>query len=509
MNKIFSNPFKKLVSSIVSASILLTSALPMAHAQVFPCLGVTAKNGDDDRCAAVDIGGTQVAYPKLQWSWVSDLPAQQSNVSRALTSEDESVALGNRAALVLGLKPEQVANAVAVAPANVPYVVARYDNTSAKLRIDVFKLEKGIKNGVPRVGVLQAVFTPSHGDQWKANRSYISPDAVKYGLSPGVNPFQAFAQPGSELFNNISFNSAQVAVGHAMRMVGAPVAVMSVPEVSVSQQKKSKRSGFKKTVTVTTTATTRTRWFVAQPTDALSRSTTLTGAAYCVTPGATRPDGSVDCPSYAVAVSGVSFEEFEGGTFNSESEQAVVDVQKKSGYSFGSFLGAIVGAIAVAALMPLGGPMVVAFALTTDSDWKTNSYSNNAAVVETSAGLSGSAPAKVMSVGGASLNAQYPYTFNTALPKTNYTPPAPQGTVAQRVASFTYDRTVTSFSTTASTPGPTFKSFSATVLGGCGAGALSTQCSTPGLIPRADQFLDSNLPQVVRDTQNMLVRETR
>lgn len=506
MPKFFTNPLKKIVGHVVSAAMLFTSFAPVAQAQSFPCLGVVANTGLDDRCAAVDVGGIPVAYPKLQWTWVSALPVSAGNSSSGIIPKDEAVALGNRAALVLGIKPEQLANSVSVAPANVPYVVARYDNNKALLRIDIFKLEKGMKDGVPRAGVLQAMFTPAHGDHWKANRSYISPDAVKYGLSPGVNPFQAFAQPGDDLFHNISFNSAQVAVGHAMRLVGAPFAVLTVPDVTLTQQKKSKRSGFKKTVTLTTTAHSRTRWFVAQPTDTLGRSTSMTSAAFCVNSDAVGPDGKVTCPSYAMAVAGVSFEEFEGGTFNSDVERQVIDVQKKSGYSFGSFLGAVVGVLALASLGPIGGLGALAIGFTSDSDWKNKTLASNAPVVESTTAMNSAAPTKVLKVGGASLNAQYPEAYNVPLPSRSYAPTAPSNKIAGIVTNMTTSVTTQSFVAGTS---PTFKSFSTTILGGCPASALSGQCGTPGIIPRADQYLDSNVARIVRDTQDALVRETR
>lgn len=540
MATIFTKPLKKFLSTLVSVSIAVTSVMPsMAQAQssLGLCNQFSAKDGSDDSCAVVSIGGVNVTYPKLQWDFQAEMPLSPKHGGKALEIGSETERLANRVALALNKSAEEVATANSMAPSNVPYVLARYNPADSTLRIDIFKLEKVMKQGGNTAGMYHATFTPHHGDYWKANRSYISPEALQGGVTPGRNPFAAFAKPGSELFHNISFEGAKVAVGHAMRLAGSPLGVLTHPEARLSSRTKESSSFFKKTVETWVYGHAKTRWYLAQPADILSRSTTLQMSSIC-----TSDVTSTSCPVYEAAVSGVAFEHFEGGTLDSAEEKWTLDYKKNSGFTFVGALviglalsftvagalaavstgglatgltagtaGTVAGGTAAGATGLTGaiGAAVLGAAPTSSLAGLVSSGFAGALAVESVAlgvgiGMTGGASLGSFGVGGMGLIDNVKGTVGVgrseARSMSKYETKL-NGILAPRVAGEVHNVSVSS--------APALNDFKRTVMGNCELSQRAGSCSNSGILPRVDQYQETNSYEFVRDNKDYIVRDRK
>lgn len=357
----FTRRLKRVLSSMLSVALVVTGVAPASvNAGVPSCTSAfAADRGQLPGCSSVRVGGLPVAYPKLQWEKLDAVALPETPGSTKLVGGDEAVAMANRAARELGLSASDVASAATLFPSNVPYVFARMNPMDATLRIDIYKLEKTTQpDGTKTAGLYHAVFGPSHGDYWKASRAYIDPSSFKSGSVPGVNPFQAFQGSNPEIFQGITMTGAQVAIGHAMRLAGAPLAVFAVAESRMSQRTKKSGNAFRKKVETWTYGHSKPRWFIAQPSHLLDRSTSMQVATMC----ATDPTRS-SCQLFQTATSGVTFEEFSGGTLLSDEDTWTLDYQKKSGLGFlGALVLGVVGSFALAGILAASGVMAGAAA---------------------------------------------------------------------------------------------------------------------------------------------------
>lgn len=519
----FSAAVKRALSAVVSVSLVLTSTLPsLAHAQSFPCSAAAADSGTDARCAAVRIGGVPVVYPKLQWQRVADMPTVATPGTSAIQGGSEAVSLANRTALALGMSASDVANANTLFPANVPYVFARYNPVDATLRIDVFKLEKGRTAQGSTTGLYHAVFSPAHGDHWKANRSYIHPDSYKTGMTAGVNPFQSFLEPGTDIFKNISMPAAQVAIGHAMRLAGAPLGLVSVADTRLSQHTKKSSSLFKKKIETWVYAHAKSKWFIAQPLDVLSRSTSNTYTAIC----APDPDRD-DCQRFETAVSGVAFEEFDGGTLSDHEDKWEIDYQKKSGLSFlGALILGVLGSFALAGILSAAGisglslgtgatagastgatmgtfgTFLVNQGLVTGFSSLTSALAVEAAYVGLSMAVIGGANL------GSVITASPAVLLGHVRVNKGIYKPEDLDKYNKKLNDQVKPRTLGDFHTASPGNDKVLSSFSETVMGDCGPESKLASCtSANGMIPRVDQYTEQNRVEFVRDNAGSLIRD--
>ncbi len=525
---LFSKRVKAVLSSIVSFCLIATSTLgTVAHAQTAPCSAYAADKGQDTHCSAVRVGGIPVSFPKLDWEFVSDMATAPTPGSATVLGGNQAVSLANRTALALGLEASDIANAATVFPSNVPYIFARYNPYSGTLNVDIFKLEKTTVAGQVRSGLYHATFGPSHGDRWKANRSYISPDAFKTGMTAGVNPFSSFMTPGSDQFSNISLSAAQVAVGHAMRLAGAPLALMSVADSRLSQQTKKSGGLFTKKTETFVYAHTKSRWFIAQPSELLARSSTLSYASFC----AADPTRT-DCPSFATAVSGVGFEEFEGGTLSDFEEKFQVDYQKKSGLSFlGALVLAVVGSFAIAGIMAAAGVGLGAAGAA-----GATAVGTSGAAAGTAMGTFGSmlvnvggmtafsslgtaiavetafTAASMALIGGANLGSVIvadPLVFlgTVTVAKGTFELTKELNKYEKKINDYVMPRVQANIARVAGKTESVMPSVSQTINGDCLPGSKLKDCvGSSGVVPRIDQYQEHNLVNFVRDNQGAILR---
>ena len=517
--RFFSKLFNRSMSSLLSVCLIATSvpfSATMAHAAPACADAYTVDAGQDGHCAARRIGVQIVTYPKLEWAIVTGMPlAQKVGLSRA-PAGDEAGILANRSAAALGLSAADVASAVSLFPANVPYVFARYNPLDSTLRIDIFKLEKTLANGGQQAGLYQATFTPAHGDFWKASRSYITPQAFKDGTIPGVNPFETFKSGTSDLFHNISTGGAQVAIGHAMRYAGAPVAVMAIADTRLSQETQRSGNWLRKKVTTIITGHAKSKWLIAQPSQFSSRSTALAIAAYCA------PDPQREnCARYETASAGVTFEEFEGGTLSADEDSWELDRQSKSGFGFLAILAlAVIGSFAIAGVLAeagLAGAAASGGAAATASSASAGmfgqmlvsqgligGFTSTAAAIAVEAGYIAASLAVVTGANLSSMMTLSPAVLLGYSSVLKGTATAPELTGVQARLNNQVGPRMSGNVASA----PMLSGFSKTVIGNCAPGAKLTDCAgSTGFIQHVDQFIEYDLGTMMRDNNGQVVRD--
>lgn len=233
-------------------------------------------------------------------------------------------------------------------------VFAAYDPVNAKARITVQKVEKGMDN---RIHVYVSDFTPYHGMHWKAARYYMTQDERSNDLRAGNNPFRMFQEQdisnGDEalatdpLFEKISFQGVQVAVGHAMQHYQAAFGLIYIPDTRFDQNQSCSSSFFKKKCTTTVRGHAKPKWYLAVP---KNMDSTPVEAAICVFP--TAVGGGCDAPEH-VAWSGISVREWHGGNLPVDEEMLYQWSQTKSSLSVMG-IGIILAIVTMGAALALG-----------------------------------------------------------------------------------------------------------------------------------------------------------
>jgi hypothetical protein len=276
---------------------------------------------------ATSPSGTKIAYPALHWSTVATLAKNPTSGWDLEYLAGNKVNLsGLRSAQMLGINPDQAADMVNTFPVGVPVVLARYTPGTADLRIDIFKSEKtsqGLK-------LVNAVFGPHHGGWWAAAGSYAEPSAKRAGEF-GVNPFSRFADANDDVFHNISLDGVEVAVGHAMRMVQAPVGLLAVADYRFNQYKTTKKNLLKKSVTQHIDGYVKPNWMMAASSQMQPTGTTAVICAKDMGDG-------VGCPAYLVAPSVVTFDNWSGGNLQENEDKLYAWSKTYSGWTVLSFV---------------------------------------------------------------------------------------------------------------------------------------------------------------------------
>jgi len=341
--------FKKSISSCVMvAYTTLASLVPMGQVHAAPVCSAsnpTTAAGQTPGCAIKQFPSGPYAFAKLQWSQIGTISqSPTSGINLSMASGDRVLLSNNRTAAALGLQANQVADVVSLFPTNVPFVFARYNPMSMELRIDVFKVEKA--GG--QVAMMQAPFAPAHGGAFAAAMTYATPSDRMNGYNPGANPFSLFERAGDDAFYNVdSIASAQVAIGHAMRMSGAAIGLVAVAKNRVNQYQTKSGGWLRKTITTHVEGYTKPEWFIASPADFQPNGTTASMCAINVsTPSA--------CPQHLAVPSGIVWTQWEGGSLPAFEDMTSNWTQSKKSFTL---LAMIVVAFLVVAT---AGAMMVA-----------------------------------------------------------------------------------------------------------------------------------------------------
>lgn len=501
---------KNIIACVISSSLVITGVTPVA-AQTVTCASSDSALAISRDCTATRIGSTTVAYPRLAWQRLSSLPATPKFGSQEILGGDEVTNVANRAAKSLGLKSSDIANMVAAFPANVPYVFARYNPLDSSLRIDLFKLEKTLIGSNVSVGLYQAAFTPANGEMWKASRMYISKAKYISGTVPGVNPFSTFQAANSDAFNNISLAGAQVAIGHAMRAVGAPMGLFAVTQPRMSSTTTSSSGWFTKKTTVSIYGNAKPAWYIAQPLSTLNNAAKAPDAAFCVTNPAT---AVTNCPLEEIAVAGVSFEQVEGGNLDETENSWLLHQTSKTGLTFLAAL--VIGVIGSFALVGLLGAAGIAASTaaagangTILGSVGTFLGSQGIAITTVAGSLGVEAVGFTLStalLGGANLNS----TFNIGPEALVGYPKMQKGTADIPVLSEYQGKLNSDFLAPAMkesvAAGRSLTAVNKTVIGTCSLSKLAEGCESLGTIARPDNFIDDASVQFVRDNGGLLLK---
>jgi len=238
-------------------------------------------------------------------------------------------------------------------------VFAAYDPVNAKARITVQKVEKGMDN---RIHVYVSDFTPYHGMHWKVARYYMTPDQRSNDLQAGNNPFRMFqgydltngeeALATDPLFNNVSFQAVQVAVGHAMQHYQAAFGLIYIPDTRFDQNQSCSSGFFKKKCTTTVKGYAKPKWYLAVP---KNMDSTPMEAAICIHP-TDQTEGRCMAPEW-VARSGVSVREWHGGNLPVDEEMLYQWSQTKSSLSVMG-IGIILAIVTMGAALAIGMPLM-------------------------------------------------------------------------------------------------------------------------------------------------------
>lgn len=270
-------------------------------------------------------------------SWQARDPAQSGYITSGRTSgsiaELTTLQLeNNRAAQAAGLSAQEVARVIESLPANTPMVFGRYAPGTGDLAIEIYKVERlyDPARGGHVTAVYRAPFTPQHGMLWAYARTYMEPAAKRTGTGIGANPFARFQSGSSPYFANASLEAAQVAVGHAMRFVGAPMGVLMVAVPRTEQEKKKSGNAFRKKITITVRGYLKPTFYIAAPAEFQPGGSS---AAICV-------DASGNCTGkpWMVAPAMVTFQEWQGGTIPDIEDHVTTWSETKKGFTFLSFV---------------------------------------------------------------------------------------------------------------------------------------------------------------------------
>ncbi len=318
--------------------------------------------------------GLSTQSPKDNWALVARtrwVPPAGGGVgpgsaSLEMIKGDRWITLNNDGAGQAGISNANVSGKISKLPSNGSYEFAQYSHENATLKITVQRVEK-TPDGT--IEVRQADFTPWHGQRWAATGSYRTAaeaaPQTPFPPVPGYNPFKNFegltasGLPNKQdpIFRNISWQGAEVAVGHAMRLYGADIGYVAVSDTRFAQATSTKSSLFKKKTTTTITGLVKPRWFVAVPME-LGRSGGETGQI-CVTGGAT-PTAACDDPAH-VTIAGVMLSEWKGGGNMPQQEDLIYQwVNQTSSWNilFFAVILALVTFGAALVLLPAAGLVV-------------------------------------------------------------------------------------------------------------------------------------------------------
>jgi hypothetical protein len=481
---------------MLTVNVMMLQSLMVSTAAAAPVCSAYGANSPTPECTTVKAGSTVVAVPRMTWTLVSEDVVAQSQRELASLGGTRNALNGNYTAELSMLASSQVASAVNSFPANVPMVVGRYEPMSRTLRVDIFKIERTMRDGQPRSALYQSTFSPAYGGYWKAMGTYLSPEARRTGNAVGPDPFASFARGGSDMFHDITQHGAMVVLGHAQRYVGSPVSLLidHFPEHKTTTTK----SGniFRKKVTTTVDFSAKPHYYLGAPMGMQGG----TQYAFC----ASNPQAD-SCPAFESASSGVGFMKLTGGNLIDNAQFVHQWSHTEKGWTLlAVFVIAFVFAFAAAAIAPTLSAAVAtgagSAAPTLGAGFWTNMLSMtgvggttavSAAALE--AGLytavtaaAGSGFGGVYGTGGSLVYAQ----------EKAYAPP----TEPEHESARQYRDKMLNQGMATGTVEQAIQPVRSQLTGNCGTGVLLKDCTgSSGILPRGDGYLDFKGVEFMRD----------
>lgn len=249
--------------------------------------------------------GTLVQFPRLHWSVVANAARDPSGSGFQISYLRGGMTrvTRNANASALGIPGLQVSGLFYQPAKTPPIVFARYAPGSNVLRIDVLRIERGVDG---RITVADAVYGPHQGERFIAHQGFISASAQRAGL-PGINPLASWKSDKDNVFHDICLqcpdgrggidantSGVAVAVGVAMRQVGAQLGILAAAREWIDVQEDSSGGLLWSTVTVKVSGYARPDWWIASPIGAQIAGATHLGTCALADESPCRPEHVVN-----------------------------------------------------------------------------------------------------------------------------------------------------------------------------------------------------------------------
>lgn len=313
------------------------AALLAANLISTPLAQATCASGDSARCISRRApDGSIVQYPRLSWTVIASAardPSGQGFQIRYLQGGMTRVTR-NASASALGISGQQVSGLFYQPPNAPPIVFARFAPGSNQLRIDVLRIERGIDG---RIRVADAVFGPHHGERFIAQQDFIAASDVRANR-PGLNPLAAWKSPADNIFHDICLecpdgqggidahtSGVAVALGVAMRSVGAHLGILAAAHEWVDVQESSSGGLLRSTVTVKVSGYARPDWWIASPIGAQTAGSSSLGAC-AVT-------GESPCRPEHVVAAGIQLAPWAGPGLPTDQDRLYYSESSQSGFT--------------------------------------------------------------------------------------------------------------------------------------------------------------------------------
>lgn len=481
---------------MLTINVMTMQSLMVNTAAAAPACAAYSANNPSEQCTTVKVGSTVISAPRVTWTLVSENILDIAERPLGSVEGNRNKLTGNTSAETSGLTSAQVASVVNAFPSNVPMVVGRYEPISQTLRVDIFKIERTTRNGKAVSALYHSAFDPAYGEHWRAMGTYLSPAARQAGNVVGANPFTPFKRSGSENFHEVSLNGSMVVLGHAQRLVGAPVSLLinHFPE-SKSWTKKSGNIFRKKVTTYVD--------FSAKPEYYLGAPMKLQGGRQ-ISLCTNSPDAT-SCYDYEAASSGVGFMKLEGGNIIDTPTFVHQWSETKKGWTLlAVFVFAFVFSFAAAAIAPMLSTVAATGAATAAPTLGAGFWTNmlsmtgvggttavSAALIE--AGLYTAATAAA----GSGFGGMYGGTGNMVYSQEKAsTPSKDPGHDSARQ----YRDKLLSNGTISGSVDSSLAPVRNQLLGNCGPGVLLKHCGgASGVLPRGDGYTDFDGIEFMRD----------
>lgn len=287
--------------------------------------------------------GQNVSWPKsLNYTtiatsqWIPDrTDPNQAAFSWKMIEGERWITNGREELGQAGVPSNQISNRINAMPKTASYIFANYSPENAELIIEVQKVEKS-PNG--QLIVSRADYTPHHGEFNKWKRDFLSPLEDADASKLGYNPFDKFKGAlNDNVFHNISWEAAGVAIGMAMRYSDAHVAYIASDKSRMTSRVKKSGGALRKKITTYVDGWAKPQWFVATPVEVQPEGGM---SSICVKDfGTANTYGSTaECDSrYHMASSGVSIESWAGGNMPEVEQNVYSYVHRKTSFTMLAF----------------------------------------------------------------------------------------------------------------------------------------------------------------------------
>lgn len=425
------------------------------------------------------------AAPKLDYQLVGETISRTESTYLPTTPTRYGSLDGlYRHAQIANIQAGEAANVISQLPSNAPFVVGRYAAASGQLVVDIYKVER---IGT-RTGVYRAAFTPAHGQLWANAGTYKAPGTS----GPGADPFARFVDASdANVFAGVSFDAVEVIIGHAMRYVSSPFAVLAAATPRTEQRMETTRnSHLRKTVRVEVSSYLDPKWYIAAPPSFQGEGSS---AAICL-----HASGTCTATPYLVAPAMVTFQEWQGGTMPSTPTYLGQDVfTDSSSFKFDNFVvAAYVYTFAASSMQAtVQNSSSAATGLTAAlQSYNTEGASRAITQSPSDAGLY-AGMSSVLDQGSLStVQSGYRSSAGTGqIPKQT-----PSGTLATRFVSQSRQLAILADPTNGGMEG--VRSY---YVGDCSAVKLLSECASPmrsGVLPRADTYVELDAARLYQDT---------